>query len=81
MGKIPLLSNILFNCIKRNNIINNFLMAVDKFIPEMFLRQPGFNYSACGPFTKNHNRIKKFKEARDSRSYGDLKYLVEKRSV
>ena len=56
-------------------------MAVDKFIPEMFLRQPGFNYSACGPFTKNHNRIKKFKEARDSRSYGDLKYLVEKRSV
>ena len=56
-------------------------MAEDKFIPEMFLRQPEFSYSAGGPFTKNHNRIKKFKEARHSRSYGDLKYLVEKRSV
>ena len=35
-------------------------MAGDKFMPEMHLRQPGFIYSACGPFTKNKERIKKF---------------------
>ena len=34
------------------DIINKFLLAADKFIPEMLLRQPGFTYSACGPFTK-----------------------------
>ena len=37
-------------------------MAGDKFMPEMHLRQPGFTYSACGPFTKNKERIQKFKE-------------------
>ena len=36
-----------------NEIINKFLIAGDKFMPEMQLRQPGFTYSACGPFTKN----------------------------
>ena len=43
-----------------NEIINKFLLAGDKFMPEMHLRQPGFTYSACGPFTKNKKRIKKF---------------------
>ena len=33
-----------------------------KFMPEMHLRQPGFTYSACRPFTKNKERIQKFKE-------------------
>ena len=33
----------------------------------MHLRQPGFNYSACGPFTKNKKRIQKFKQTGDSR--------------
>ena len=33
----------------------------------MHLKQPGFNYSACGPFTKNKERIQKIKEAGDSR--------------
>ena len=33
-------------------IVNKFLLAGDKFMPEMHLRQPGFTYSACGPFTK-----------------------------
>ena len=32
----------------------------DKFIPEMYVKQPGFTYSACGPFTKNKERIEKF---------------------
>ena len=36
-----------------NEIVNKFLLAGDKFMPEMHLRQPGFTYSACGPFTKN----------------------------
>ena len=43
-----------------NETINNFLLVGDKFIPEMHLKQPGFTYSACGPFTKNKERIKKF---------------------
>ena len=43
-----------------NNIINKFLLTGDKFMPEMHLRQPGFTYSACGPFTKNIERIEKF---------------------
>ena len=36
-------------------------------MPEMHLKQSGFTYSACGPFTKNKERIKKFKETGDSR--------------
>ena len=35
-------------------------MAGDKFMLEMHLKQPGFTYSACGPFTKNKKRIEKF---------------------
>ena len=45
-----------------NNIINKFLLAGDKFMPEMHLRQPQFIYSACGPFTKHKQRIQKLKE-------------------
>ena len=43
-----------------NEIINKFLLVGDKFMPEMHLRQPGFTYSACGLFTKNKERTKKF---------------------
>ena len=39
--------------IKMNEVISKFLLAGDKFMPEMHLKQPGFTYSACGPFTKN----------------------------
>ena len=35
-------------------------------MPEMHLIQPGFTYSVCGPFTKNKERIQKFKETEDS---------------
>ena len=38
------------------------LLAGDKFMPEMDLKQPGFTYRACGPFTKNKERILKSKE-------------------
>ena len=47
-------------------IINKFLLAGDKFMPEMHLRQPQFTYSACGPFTKHKDRIKKFNQTGDS---------------
>ena len=32
---------------------------------EVHLRQSGFTYSACGPFTKNKDGIQKFKETID----------------
>ena len=43
-----------------SEIINTFLLVGDKFMLEMHLKQPGFTYSACGPFTKNKERIEKF---------------------
>ena len=49
-----------------NEIVNKFLLAGDRFMLEMHLRQPGFTYSACGQFPKNKERIQKFKETRDS---------------
>ena len=45
-----------------NEIVNKFLLAGDKFMPELHLKQPGFTYSACGPFTRNKERIEKFKQ-------------------
>ena len=48
--------------INMNNVVNKFLLAGDKFMPEMHLRQPQFVYSACGPFTRRKERIKKFKQ-------------------
>ena len=45
---------------------NKLLLVGDKFMPEMHLRQPGFTYRACGPFTKNKERIRKFKETVDT---------------
>ena len=49
-----------------NNIINKFLLAGDKFMPEMHLKQPQFTYSACGRFTKHKQRIQKFKKTCDT---------------
>ena len=54
-----------------NEIVNKFLLVGDKLIPEMHLRQPQFVYSACGPFTKNKERIQKFKET------GDTSYIYK----
>ena len=52
-----------------NNVINKFLLAGDKFMPEMHLRQPRFVYSACGPFTRHKERVKEFKRT------GDMRYI------
>ena len=54
-----------------NEIVNNFLFAGNKFMAEMHLKQPGFTYSACGSFTKNKERIQKFKET------GDTSYIYK----
>ena len=40
-----------------NEIVTKFLLAGEKFMPKMHLRQLEFSYSACGPFTKNKERI------------------------
>ena len=58
-----------------NDIINKILLAGDKFTPEMHLRQLGFNYSACGPFTKNKERIKKFMKT------GNTDFIIKMNSV
>ena len=52
-----------------NKVVDRFLKIGDRFMPEMHLRQPGFTYSACGPSTKNKQRIRKFA------GEGDTKYL------
>ena len=78
-----------------NEIANKFLLPGDTCMPEMHLKQPGFTYSACGPFTKNKERIQKFKETGDTSyiykneldkaclqhdmAYGDFKDLKRRR--
>ena len=54
-----------------NKIINKFLLIVEIFMPELHLKQPAFTYSACEPFTKDRQRIRKFRET------GILKHLNE----
>ena len=54
-----------------NEIFNKFLLAGNKFMPEMDLKQPGFTYSVCRAFTKNKERIQKFKET------GDTNYIYK----
>ena len=63
-----------------NEIVNTLLLAGDKFMLEMHLKQPGFTDNACGPFTKNKERIQKFKETGDT-SYiykNELMQLISK---
>ena len=54
-----------------NEIVNKFLLAGDEFMHEMDLKQPEFIYIACGPSTKNKERIQKFKET------GDTNYIYK----
>ena len=54
-----------------NEIVNKFLLTGHKFMPEMYLKQLGFSYSACGTFAKNKERIRKFKET------GDTNYIYK----
>ena len=51
-----------------NETINKFLLTGDKFMPEMHLSDPIVGtYSACGPFTKNKQRVQKFMKTGDTR--------------
>ena len=77
-----------------NEIVNKFLLVGDKFMPEMHLKQPGFTYSACGPFPENKEIIKKFMQTGDTNfiyknepdkacfqhdmAYGKIKDLVKR---
>ena len=77
-----------------NKIVHRFFLTDNKFIHEMHLKQPRLTYSACGPSTKNKERIQKFKETGDTKrlykneldkacfehdmGYGDLKYLSKR---
>ena len=76
LSKVPILDDILFWSAtslkyKMNGIVNKFLLAGEKFMPEMYLKQPGFTYSVCRPFTKDNERIQKFKET------GDKNYIYK----
>ena len=42
-----------------NAIVNNLLLTEDKFITEIYLRQPVFTYISCEPFTENKEKMKK----------------------
>ena len=55
-----------------NKIVSKFLLVGNKFIPEMHLKQPGFTYSACGPFTKTKKGIEKFMQT------GDTSFIYKK---
>ena len=46
--------------VKINEVASQSLLAGDKFMSVMYLKEPGFTYSACGPFIKNNERIEKF---------------------
>ena len=59
-----------------NEIVNRFLLVAGKVMPEMHLKQPGLNYSACGPFTKNKERIEKFMQTGDK--YVNYKNQLDK---
>ena len=65
LSKIQMLGNIFvlngYVHIKMNKIVNKSLLARDKFMPEIHLKQLGFTYSACGRFSENKEAIQKFK--------------------
>ena len=80
-----------------DEIVNKILLVGGKFILEMHLKQRGFTYSACVPFTKNKERIQKFRETGDTKyiyrneldkgsfqhdmAYGDFKDFSKKNSL
>ena len=75
LSKIPLLNVLFLRCIKMNEIVNKFLLAGDKFMPEMHLKQPGFTCSACGPFTKNKERTEKFMQTGNKTLFTEMSLI------
>ena len=59
-----------------NEIVNNFLLAGDKFMTEMHLiKQPGFTYSTCVSFSKNKERIQKFKKQEIQNIFTEMNWI------
>ena len=58
-----------------NEIVNKFLLAGDKFMPEMHLKQLGFTYSACGPFTKNKKEFKNLKKHETQSTFTKMNFI------
>ena len=63
--------------INMNEILNKFLLAGDKFLPKMHLKQPAFTYNACGTFTENKERILKFKETGETMLVFSMIWLMK----
>ena len=62
LTKISLVGSFLLWEYKMNERVTKFLLAGDKFMPEMHLSKPRFTYSACDLFTKNKGRIQNSKK-------------------
>ena len=63
----------MFERYKMNEIIKKSLLAGDKLMYEMHLRQPRFTYNACGPFSKPKNKYKNLKKQKL------LRYIYQKK--
>ena len=76
-----------------NDIVNKILLAGDKFMSEIHLKQLGFTYSDCGPFTKNKKKLRNLRAGetdfiykndldkacfQHDTAYGKSKYLAKK---
>ena len=48
-----------------DEIVNKILLAGDKFMTKMHLRQPEFNYNACGPLLGTKKECQNFRKTRD----------------
>ena len=55
-----------------NEKVNKFLLAGDKFMPKIHLRQRGFTYSAWWPFTKK-------KKSKNLKKQVDSQYIYQKK--
>ena len=79
LSKIPLLKCFILS-VKMNEIVDNFLLAGDKFMPEMHLNQLGFTYRACCSFTKSKERIEKFPQGGNTDLW-QIKRFSKKNSI
>ena len=58
-----------------NEIFNKFLLGGDKFMPKIYIKQPGFTYSACGSFSKKKERTQQFKERTDTDLFMEMNQI------
>ena len=70
------LNAVPLNHYEMNEIANKFLLAGDKCVPGIHLKQSGFAYSGFGQFTKNKERIQKIKTAKQNKQ--EIQYIFTK---